>query len=81
MYLDPIRAVGAAAQSGFRYEYSPTGLSRMVRIKQPKPKVRTAEELIAIKARNDFLAQVAANKSKSKRPSQSMFSPMPVRYR
>jgi hypothetical protein len=48
----------------------------MVRITQPKPKVRTAEELIAIKARNNFLAKVAASK-----PKRQVLPPMAVKFR
>lgn len=74
MYLETTHAVGLPA--GYTMQYSLTGASRMVPIRKPKPIVRTAEQLIAIKLRNDFLAKVAASK-----PKRQGLPPMPVSFR
>ena len=76
MYLEPIRAVGLPA--GYQMQYSLTGASRMIKTAPKKRNTLTADQIIA---HNAFLAKVAANKAKSKKPSQSMFAPMAVRFR
>ena len=60
MYLEPIRAVGLPA--GYTMQYSPKGLSRMVKI--PPPKKRNTLTATQIIAHQEFQAKLAARPKK-----------------